>query len=72
MANGLGWHRIGMIWMDLPSSEIPDRPPVDFRASAVRTSRGVIRCAHPSGRTELRALLRYAPFLQRLHGKHRG
>ena len=24
----------------------------------------VIRFAHPSGRTELRALLRYAPFLQ--------
>ena len=32
----------------------------------VRTSRGVIRFAHPSARTELRALLRYARFLQRL------
>ena len=28
--------------------------------------RGVIRYAPPSGRTELRVLLRYAPFLQRL------
>ena len=35
----------------------------------VRTSRGVIRFAHPSGRTERRALLRYAPFLQRLRRK---
>ena len=43
-----------------------------LRASAVRGSSGIIRFAHPSGRTELRALLRYAPFLQRLRGKHRG
>ena len=35
-----------------------------FALRAVRPSRGIIRYAHPSGRTELRALLRYAPFLQ--------
>jgi len=36
----------------------------------IRPSRGIIRFAHPSGRTELRALLRCATFLQRLCRQH--
>ncbi len=41
----------------------------DFRATRFAMQSMVIRCAHPSGRTELRPLLRYAPFLQRLRRK---
>ena len=51
---------------NLSSTDSPDRPTDDSRASAVRHASIGIRFAHPSGRTELRALLRYAPFLQRL------
>ena len=63
MANGgWRWHVTGIIRIDLSSAEMPDRPLGDFRASAVRTSSGCIRFAHPFG-AALRALLRYAPFL---------
>ena len=72
MANGGSrWHETGIIWISLSNAEIPDRPLGDFRASAVRALEGCIRFAHPFG-AALRALLRYAPFLQQPCRKHRG
>ena len=40
MANGGGSHRTGIAWIDLSSSDRPDRPLGDFRASAVRALEG--------------------------------
>ena len=80
MANGgWRWHETGIIWISLSNAEIADRPLGDFRASAVRAQEGCIRFAHPFGAAPgsspgqaLRALLRYAPFLQQPCRKHRG
>jgi len=49
------------------SPDIPDRPSADSALTRGSPLKRCIRFAHPAGRTELRALLRYATFLRCHH-----
>ena len=69
---GLGWYEPGITWMTCRAlrflivlRSISRKRGSPCCRSPMEASM-VIRFAHPSGRTELRALLRCAPFLQRL------